>query len=809
VHSACRLTHSSAHRRAFPLSCASGAEYLLWRKGVDLNLKLRQRGILLLVGVAGLGVLGCVVVGNLAALRELWFIRQLGSGDDAARDGAIQWLKENGSARVIPALLEHAAARAEEREKALVALESLLPRGSSFQQIDATEKLLTIAREEDRGPSIRGEGALLIEKVGATGLLIRASPSLPAVFPALLKGVRSEDPVLLGICARALCDAWPLSRPELDEALRDASPKSALAFFQGVRRFTKQTRWVHRFSSWARPFADGPRSVAAHLAREHSQPEVRAVGLAFALSTGPSQVDASGNAYDTDLLAECMAPSAPPSLRRAAVRLASYLGNLPDVPDLGSLLLAEPDGSPLLVDLIQACDHNRSDGHYGIYGVDLLDGVPCDWIPSGGRKQIADWTNEVERLKTILRTETDGSLRDAASAALAARYLPRRNRASEKPPSAPIFEVHEWGVWKDGGDFLSVAEATLAELPPFVHRTSASTAAVVAERAKNPWAVTKPVLFFHAAEPLSVVVRVWFFEGRPWTYFPDATDELETTRYSTERPALVDRPGISPPWPLSNVPERFFEIAPWLIPRHPLFSSPGDAIELDGMGVEWRGLRVGYDAALEPFPPAAAPSSWWSFLREVPASPVAVRGEREGFLFYDGSTNVPPPVVPSWADSGSKAIRLSIRSKGEYPAGWDDSSAKWWSWGRQEDADANLRAPIPYAFVIRKDAGAAPRGSVLRGLSCEAEPEVIDVDALDLEGDRLSDAFGEALCAEGLTPEEARSLVRTWETEFFQKSGRRLVTFLPRWLYDVAVPLSVYPAPSRVVRVALVLREIQ
>jgi hypothetical protein len=46
-------------------------------------------------------------------------------------------------------------------------------------------------------------------------------------------------------------------------------------------------------------------------------------------------------------------------------------------------------------------------------------------------------------------------------------------------------------------------------------------------------------------------------------------------------------------------------------------------------------------------------------------------------------------------------------------------------------------------------------------------------------------------------------------SEFFQKPGLRLVTFLPRWLYDVAVPLSIYPAPSRVVRVALVLREIQ
>jgi hypothetical protein len=367
-------------------------------------------------------------------------------------------------------------------------------------------------------------------------------------------------------------------------------------------------------------------------------------------------------------------------------------------------------------------------------------------------------------------------------------------------------EVHEWGVWKDGGDIVSVAEATLSELPAFVHRTSASAADVVEERSYSPSAVTKPVLFFHAAEPLSVVVQVRFFEGRPWTYFPDATDELETTRYSTQRPAaLVDRPGISPPWPLSKVPARFFEIAPWLIPRHPRFPNRGGPgpIELAGIGVEWRGLRVGYDAALEPLPPAVDPSSWWNFLREVPASPVAVRGERENFLFYDGSTNVPAPIVPSLLGTGRKVLRLSIRSWGEYP------TAEWAPWPEHRGRTLSPHLPISYVFAIRKDLGVPPRGTVRRGLSPEFEPEIVDLDALDLEGGQLVEKFGEALRADGLSPEEGRSLLRTWDSEFFQKPGLRLVTFLPRWLYDVAVPLSIYPAPSRVVRVALVLREIQ
>jgi len=764
-----------------------------------------------LIGTIGLGVLGAVIVGNLPALTEWWYIFRLGAGDAAVSDQAALWLKVNGSARAIPALVDHAASRPAEQESALSALESLLPRGSAVQQADAAELLLALAHEEDGGRSkpTWGPGLTVFiaeEPAGAAGFLIRAGPSLPAVFPVLLKGARSREPVLIGVCARALCDAWPASRPQVIEALRDSSPESALAFFKGARRFTKQTSfWFDDFASWADPLADGPRSVAAHLAREHSHPEVRAVGLAFALCIGLSQGgNSSGDAYDTALLAECIAPSAPPALRRVAVRLIAYLGNLPNVPDLGAVLLTEPDGSPLLVDLIQARDL-RSRTSFRTYGVDLADGIPCDWIPSRAPGQPTAWTDaEVARLEAILRTETKGRLRDAASAALAGRHLPRWSADPQGAPPAPPFEVHEWGVWKDGGDFLSVAEATLSELPAFVHRTSASAAEVVKERSYPPTWVTKPILFFHAAAPLSVVVQVRFFEGRPWTYFPDATDELETTRYSTERPALVDRPGISPPWPLSKVPARFFETAPWLIPPHPRFANragPGP-IELAGMGVEWRGLRVGYDAALEPLPPAVDPSSWWNFLREVPASPVAVRGERENFLFYDGSTNVLAPVVPSWIGSGRRSLRLSIRSWSEYP------KAEWMPWPERDRRTQSLHAPISYVFVIQKTEGVPPRGAVRHGLSPEEEPQVVVLDALDIEGSQLVEEFGETLRAEGLSSEEARSLLRTWDSEFFQKPGLRLVTFLPRWLYDVAVPLSVYPAPSRVVRVALVLREI-
>jgi hypothetical protein len=96
--------------------------------------KLRQHGILLLVSAVGLGVLGVTAVCSRPALTEWWFILRLGSSDNAARDRAARWLKENGSARAIPALLDLTAARPGERETAFGALEALLPRASAAQE---------------------------------------------------------------------------------------------------------------------------------------------------------------------------------------------------------------------------------------------------------------------------------------------------------------------------------------------------------------------------------------------------------------------------------------------------------------------------------------------------------------------------------------------------------------------------------------------------------------------------------------------------------------------------------------------------
>jgi hypothetical protein len=81
------------------------------------------------------------------------------------------------------------------------------------------------------------------------------------------------------------------------------------------------------------------------------------------------------------------------------------------------------------------------------------------------------------------------------SAALAGRYLRGWNRGSQGRAASSQLRGPRVGRVEGRRRLLSVAEATLSELPAFVHRTSASAADVVKERSYSPSAVTKPVLF--------------------------------------------------------------------------------------------------------------------------------------------------------------------------------------------------------------------------------------------------------------------------------------------------------------------------
>lgn len=162
-------------------------------------------------------------------------------------------------------------------------------------------------------------------------------------------------------------------------------------------------------------------------------------------------------------------------------------------------------------------------------------------------------------------------------------------------PAPPRLSVQEWGVWILEGGRVTVEELA-AESPPFVVRAQAALRPPDGARpTPNPPSprppvivrpdvtVRKPVVFFHASEPLDVTVDVRFRGGRPWLLYPSAS-------------------------------------------------------EAQGNRLLWRG-RVGGPGT----PPAVDEGHWWNDLRAVGADGFETdRGGYERFVFYDGQVRFAP-----------------------------------------------------------------------------------------------------------------------------------------------------------------------
>jgi hypothetical protein len=378
---------------------------------------------------------------------------------------------------------------------------------------------------------------------------------------------------------------------------------------------------------------------------------------------------------------------------------------------------------------------------------------------------------------------------------------------------------------------LAPPVAELAKLPNFVRESRVPTQQLLGKIGGPGVESYKPVLFFYSPTPRSLLVRVHFQRGRPWAYYPSATRYLPTFRHHpaflrsigslnglpspVRMPEFHDSTEGVPIWwkghgesrtlataELQGDQQPLFSHVPWLRPSthlidhgHGRRSSP----ELISVGLEWRGLRVGYDEKLEPpLPPidaASDSSSWWKELRAVPSSIVATRGESERCLFYDGSTSCPTPVAAWWTNESRAALSLAVRSYGEYPAA---------NWRRNEPSpDRQPTQPVPAVFVIDRRDKQPPRGRVLRSLSPKDDAHTVSLEELPLEGEALIAVFHAELCAAGLTKPEATALVEIWRPEFFETAGTRVLSILPRWIYDLALPIEILPTPGELERVGV------
>lgn len=359
------------------------------------------------------------------------------------------------------------------------------------------------------------------------------------------------------------------------------------------------------------------------------------------------------------------------------------------------------------------------------------------------------------------------------------------------PPQGYRLRYAEWGVFMadSSGDVQFVREQ-LDEIPPFVHRVGNASGELSGRITGPPWAF-KPVIHLTSNLPMAVNLEVCIEGGRPWVVYPRIDDLVMTPRRGamtwTEgrfQDSIVANPfkSLDPTYlpPLNELNEGF----PWTVPHHrdypllpaaPVQSTARPRLwTVGGIGVLWQSIIIS-PKKLDWMKPAEVTAdsrfAWWKRLRDVDCSWISSRGEDERFLYYDGPTHRSTSVHVAIADRKLTIAGLGQNRPGLYievtPKG---VSTRW-----IDDTAPLLSFPL---------AGLAKP-------TFKADEELVQI-----------------LQKRGLTPSEAAGLVDCWKPAFFERPGRRFLTFMTPEDYDAACPMKIRPEPSDKVRVGIIWTEL-
>jgi hypothetical protein len=167
------------------------------------------------------------------------------------------------------------------------------------------------------------------------------------------------------------------------------------------------------------------------------------------------------------------------------------------------------------------------------------------------------------------------------------------------------------------------------------------------------------------------------------------------------------------------------------------------------------------------FSPESTPSHYYA-ARETSANTVAVRtpagNQVEKFLFYRGVSLCAPPL-----------------------------SAKVLAFGQLQLKSIAAGSTTVILFERRGDK-LGYRVSSLEGSAIMETPSTSGT------LDSLYSDFEDTLVARGLYRDEAHAMLKTWRESWFQE-GSRLFYIAPRVFVDTVLPLSIRPAPTRLIRV--------
>jgi hypothetical protein len=185
-------------------------------------------------------------------------------------------------------------------------------------------------------------------------------------------------------------------------------------------------------------------------------------------------------------------------------------------------------------------------------------------------------------------------------------------------------------------------------------------------------------------------------------------------------------------------------------------------------GIAWDSVTVAPNARAD-FPREVGNNHYFA-ARMTSATPLRVKtpaGEQqEKFLFYRGVSTFSVPISAKLTGAG----KLVVENRGE-----------------EEIANTIL-------FERRGEKVGYRIGGALR------KDAVLDPPELNATVDELCRDLEGILVAQGLYQDEARAMVETWQSSWFEE-GSRLLYIVPPALVNEVLPLSIRPAPAQTVRV--------
>ena len=317
--------------------------------------------------------------------------------------------------------------------------------------------------------------------------------------------------------------------------------------------------------------------------------------------------------------------------------------------------------------------------------------------------------------------------------------------------------AHEWGTFTSvqgsDGDLLQWNPLNSSELPTFVYNRSrplggpkAALASIDDVKSVFLWTqrLETPVVYFYSTEPTRVSFEVKFPGGLITEWYPQLT-------------------AFGPTRNIKNaVPPSDQSFARW----DNLQVLGGSRVKTAGVKLPAYGSGNHYYAARE---------TGSQLLRTDTPLTAGTNSEVEKFIFYRGAGNFAAPLRVGLENDGA----INLFNQGIEPLrdlfilNVKGQTAKY---SHIETLHFRVNTQVP--FAVGK--GLEPVHEVVPRLSGEVEKSLLD---------------------QGLYPDEARAMIKTWSDSWFAEDGLRVLYLLPREWTDQTLPVTITPAPKELVRV--------